>query len=299
MTRRSFWKFTGGVLVAAAFLLNNTLAAPAKEDVVARVTDVQGKKLEVQRQGGAGWEKSKKDTAGFIKDHFRTGKDTTAVLELLVGARVGIKKGSEIVLLSEDAAGHVDGKNVRRIQLNQGGVYAKFNKQEKPVTIQTRGGVMGIKGTEFSVETEDDGETTVTLLEGSVDYTDEKGQTSEMVPGQKLRQFKKDDELYVVKGEPSEVDKTVADFLSGAIPITNIHSVQDALNTNWANLGPDTVNNIINSGRNSILQELPGPIGSLVNGFIPGSVIDWSGANFNYPGISIPTVPSIPSIPFP
>lgn len=311
MTKK-YLRTVGGLLTISAFLLINVIAKPNKDDIIARVTDVQGKTLQVQRSGAGNWEKGSKNTPGFIRDHFRTDAQTTAALELLVGARVGIKKNSEIALLSDKEAGTIDGKKVRKIALSSGGIYAKFHKQEQPITIQTRGGVMGIKGTEFNIDTQDDGQTEVTLLEGSVDYTydkkpssapseatensepDDQNETVELVPGQKLSQFEKDGELYVVKGEPDQVDSAVADFIRGNVPIANIHSVQDALNTNWANLGPDTVNNIINSGRNSILQELPGPIGSVVNNFLPSSVINWSGASWSYPGLSLPSGFSFP-----
>lgn len=281
----------------AAFMLVTVTADPKQEDIIARVADVQGSSLLVQRKGSDKWLESKKNTAGFIKDHFKTDKKTTAAIELLIGARVGIKQGSEIVLLSDDEAGTTDGKTVSKIMLNSGGAYAKFHKQDKPLTIQTRGGVMGIKGTEFSVDTTEDGQTDIVLLEGSVDYTDNNGNVTELEPGQKMSQFEKDDELYVIKGEPQEVDARVADFLSGAIPITNIHSIQDVLNTNWSNLGPDIVNNIISSGRSSILKELPGPVGDLVNQFLPSTYINWTGVSWSYPGIYIPSVPGIPSLP--
>lgn len=286
-----FWKLSIGMLLASTMLLCPVSAKPSKDDAIARVYDVQGKKLEVQRAGGSGWDKTKKDSAGFIQDHFRTDSDTSAALELLIGARVGIKKGSEIVLLGEGDAATVEGKKVRKIVLNKGGVFAKFHKQEKPgLQIQTRGGVMGIKGTEFSVDTTESGQTDVTLLEGSVDYTDNKGEKNDLKPGQKLSQFEKDGELYVVKGEPSEVDKAVNDFLNDLVPIANLTSVQGVLNTNWANLGPDAVNSLILRQRDNILGELPPVIGDLVNSWVPSvpSLSSWG--SLNYPGISFPGI---------
>lgn len=291
------WKTTLRVAFLSCLLLSAALANPGKEDAVARVYDVQGKSLEVQRAGSSKWEKTKKNSAGFVQDHFRTDPQTTAALELLIGARVGMKKASEIVLLSEGEAGTVEGKTVRKIVLNSGGVFAKFHKQEQPVTIQTRGGVMGIKGTEFAVDTEESGQTNITLLEGSVDYTDNKGQTNELEPGQKLSQFEKDGELYVVKGEPSAVDRVVNDFLNDLVPISNIDSVQDVLNTNWVNLGPDAVNNLIHNTRRSLLQDLPPQIGGLIDSWVPHvpSLSSWG--SLNYPGIRIPGGFGLPSFP--
>ncbi len=290
------WKFAATTLLAVSILGNPAVANPSKEDVIARVFDVSGKGLKFKRDGKSDWENGKKDSAGFIRDHFKTDAKTSAALELLIGARLGIKPDTEIVLLDEDEAGQVMGdKKVRKIALNSGSVYAKFNKQDTPLKIQTRGGVMGIKGTEFEVETADNGETSVMLLEGSVDYEEKDGSKNDLVPGQKLRQFEKDGELHTVKGEPSEVDKAVADILSGAIPLANIDSVQDVLNTNWSRLPQDSINNIINGSRHQIMKDIPGPIANVVNSFVPGTVVNFTNWTPYYPS-SIPGV--IPRIGF-
>lgn len=285
---KSFGKIVASAMLVAGVMLSPVTAEPSKDDVIARVYDVSGKGLQLKREGKSDWEKGKKDSAGFIRDHFKTDPKTSAALELLIGARLGIKPGTEIVLLDEDEVGQVaNDKKVRKIALNSGSVYAKFNKQETPLKIQTRGGVMGIKGTEFEVETAESGETSVMLLEGSVDYQDRKGEQNDLVPGQKLTQFEKDGELHTVKGEPSEVDKAVAAFMSGVVPISNINSVQDVLNTNWARLPQDSINNIINHSRSSIINSM-GPAGDIVSRFVPGSVVNFTNVNFNFPGINIP-----------
>ncbi len=285
---KSFGKIVVNAMLVAGVMLSPCLAQPSKDDVIARVYDVSGKGLELKREGKNDWEKGKKDSPGFIRDHFKTDPKTSAALELLIGARLAIKPGTEIVLLNEGEAGEVTGdKKVRKIALNSGSVYAKFNKQEAPLKIQTRGGVMGIKGTEFEVETAQNGETSVMLLEGSVDYQDSKGQQNDLVPGQKLTQFEKDGELHTVKGEPSEVDNAVTAFLSGAVPISNINSVQDVLNTNWARLPQDSINNIIHNSRSSIINSM-GPVGNIVSSFIPGTVVNFTNLNFSIPGVRIP-----------
>lgn len=299
---KKFWKIATGSALLASVLLAPALAKdPSKDDAVVRVYYVEGPKLEYQKGGGGKWTGGKKDMAGFVKDHFRTDKSTAAGLELLLGGRIGIKKGSEIVLVSDGEAGVVENGKVNKIVLNSGGAWAKFQKQDpnQKLTIQTRGGVMGIKGTEFVVETADSGETEITLLEGSVDYTDNNGNQSQMVPGQKLEQFEKDDELYVVKGEPKEVDEAVIAFQSGSRPITDIDTVQEVLNTNWANLPQDVINGSINSLRDSAVRSLgiPPELNSLMSGYIPG-IPNWSSW---VPDLSIngyiPSVPSVPGVP--
>jgi hypothetical protein len=308
---KKLWKISVSVILASSLILAGpALAKPSKDDIVGKVTSVEGaKKLEVQRQGKGKWGKVAVEEPSFIKDHFKTDGSTSAAIDLFVGARVGIKKNSEIVLLTEGDAAVVEGTQIRKIQVKSGGVWAKFEKQDKPLTIQTKGGVMGIKGTEFTVDTDESGKTDIVLLEGSVDYKEDKenGKTYEMEPGQKLTQFEKDGETYTVKGEPSEVDKVVADVFAGVINIADIDSVQDVLNTNWGAIPSDVVNSGINALRQKTLDGLgiPPEIQSLVSSY----VYDPSGYT-NYvtnvlPSIpsynslfSIPGIPSVPGIRF-
>lgn len=306
--KSKFWRLSAGVLLVSGLLLQPVLAGPPKpEEVVGKVTSVEGSKLEVQRAGAGKWLKTKVDEPSLVKDHFKTDSKTSAAIDLFVGARVGVKKSSEIVLLGEGDAAVVENGAVRKIQVKSGGVWAKFDKQDKAVTIQTRGGVMGIKGTEFTVDTTEDGRTDVVLLEGSVDYKEDKadGKTFDMVPGQKLSQFDKDGETYTVKGEPEQVDKSVADFISGAVGLDQIDSVQDVLNRNWSQIPSDVVNGGINALRQKTLDSLgiPPEIQSLVSTY----VYDASGytnyvnnvlPNLSIPGFSVPGV-SIPGIGWP
>jgi hypothetical protein len=94
------------------------------------------------------FEIARKDVPMWAGDIIKTAPDTSMAVELLIGARVGVKRGSTVMIGSdgETAFTEVSEGQWRKITLNSGGVYAKFNKHEKPLTIQTRGGVMGIKG---------------------------------------------------------------------------------------------------------------------------------------------------------
>lgn len=289
-----FGKITASLMLATSLLLAPVAAKPTKDEVVGKVVSVEGKSLQAQREGKGKWDKAAVESPGFVKDHFKTDANTSAALDLFVGARVGVKKGSEIVLLSEDDAGVVENGNVRKIQVKSGGIWAKFEKQKAPVTIQTRGGVMGIKGTEFTVDESKEGQTEVILLEGKVEYQEEKdgGQTYEMEPGQKLTQFEKDGENYTVKGEPSQVDKTVSDVLAGVINVSDLNSVQGVLNKNWAAIPRDVVNGSINNLREKTLDAfgLPPVLRNLVGSY----VYDPTGYT-NYVNNVLPSLPNVGS----
>lgn len=108
------------------------------------------------------------NTTGYIKDHYITDQNTVAALEFLIGGRVGINKNTDIEIVNERSV--ADGKTpVKRVILKNGALWVKADsaKMKERMEIQTNGGVMGIKGTEFTVETNTEGATQVSCFESS------------------------------------------------------------------------------------------------------------------------------------
>ncbi|MEW6282665.1 MAG: FecR family protein, partial [Candidatus Eremiobacterota bacterium] len=155
---------------AALFAAMLLVAGPVRgETPVAQVIEIKGPKLEYQRSGNS-WYRAFLKMDSLIKDQFRTDKDTIAALDFYAGGRVGINKGTEIVVISESDVKQ-DGKPiVKRIKLTSGRIYAKMGKRTDTLEIETNGGVMGIKGTEFSIESEQTGGTRLAVYEGEVEY---------------------------------------------------------------------------------------------------------------------------------
>jgi hypothetical protein len=120
------------------------------------------------------------NSTGYIQDHYITDGNTVAALEFLIGGRVGINKNTDIEIV--DARSVSDGKPVKRVVLKNGGLWVKADAKQlkQPLEIQTNGGVMGIKGTEFTVETQQDGTDRVCCFEsnstqGGVEIRDKAG----------------------------------------------------------------------------------------------------------------------------
>jgi hypothetical protein len=122
------------------------------------------------------------NSTGYVKDHYITDKNTIAALEFLIGGRVGVNKDTDIEVVNERSV--ADGKtSVKRIVLKNGSLWVKADAKalKQPIEIQTNGGVMGIKGTEFTVENQADGSTRVCCFEsnsdiGGVEIRDNNGQ---------------------------------------------------------------------------------------------------------------------------
>lgn len=121
------------------------------------------------------------NTTGYVKDHYVTDQNTLAALEFLIGGRVGINKDTDIMIVNERSI--ADGKTpTKRVVLKSGGLWVKADAKtlKQPLEIQTNGGVMGIKGTEFTVESQADGSSKVCCFEsnseiGGVEIRDNSG----------------------------------------------------------------------------------------------------------------------------
>lgn len=86
------------------------------------------------------------NTPIHVNDIIKTAPDSSVGVELSVGGKVSVKRNSTVKLVNDGEVRVLEDGEWRRIVLNSGGAWAKFQKTEKPLTIQTRGGVLGIKG---------------------------------------------------------------------------------------------------------------------------------------------------------
>jgi len=170
------------------------------EEPVVRVQSIKpadgtGKsKLLQKRPGDAASFPVSVNTTGYLKDHFITDQNTLAALEFLIGGRVGINKDTDIEIVSERsvADGNVE---VKRIILKNGSLWVKADAKQlkQPLEIQTNGGALGIKGTEFTVDQEEDGTVQVCCFEsnsqlGGVEIRDTAGQVVGVAkPGDEYR----------------------------------------------------------------------------------------------------------------
>jgi len=177
---RKFW---------TSLLFVGLLGLPAlAQENVAKVVEIKevktggAKTLNYQRDGKGPWA-AFVSMDGKTKDVFTTDANTAAALELDLGGRVAIKQNSSIEIVSERSVKDAS-KTVKKLKVNKGGVWAKCGQMKESLEIQTTGGVMGIKGTEFIVDTTSNGNTTVSLLEGSIEVSDPNGKPiGTMKPG--------------------------------------------------------------------------------------------------------------------
>ncbi|MBT9584219.1 FecR domain-containing protein [bacterium] len=159
-------------LLLATLLLSTTVWA---DEPILRVLDLKtpsGATGQIQHRTvkDKQWYQAYVGTTGVLRDHFKTSPETVAALEFFIGGRVGVNKDTEIEVVSERSVAGV-GTSVQRIILVNGALWLKANPLKQPLEIQTNGGTMAIRGTEFTLEKKSD-VTTFSLLEGEVEMKD-------------------------------------------------------------------------------------------------------------------------------
>ena len=134
------------------------------------------------------------NATGYVQDHFVTNPNTLAALEFLIGGRVGIHQSTDVEILSERSVGDSQ-VPVKRMVLKNGSLWVKADAKtlKQPLEIQTNGGTMGIRGTEFTIHEEEDGTIEVNCFEsgselGGVEIRDLNGQVVGTArPGDQVR----------------------------------------------------------------------------------------------------------------
>lgn len=157
--------------------LSLCLAGPSgAQEPVVRVQSIQsseGRGAGVLKQAHPGDEQPfrvSENSTGYVRDRYLTDGATIAALEFLIGGRVGINRDTTIEIVNERSVAD-SGQNVKRIVLKNGSLWVKADAKtlKQPIEIQTNGGVMGIKGTEFTAETRPDGGVRVCCFESNSD----------------------------------------------------------------------------------------------------------------------------------
>lgn len=210
------------------------LSLAATAEPVARVQSIEGAgNLFVQRKAATKWFRAHKEMAAEVGDHLRTDEKSLATLRFLLGGRANLDKGSEIAIISNRDVDVVS----RTISLKKGTFWAQFDKQKTPVKIQTAGGVMGIRGTEFVVQVDDEGNTVLSMLEGEVEVDPAVGSTTRALPGSRVS-FGPDTEISVLFEKLDELRQQLEAELPALSELQDaLDQVDDAMDLTQVQLG--------------------------------------------------------------
>jgi tetratricopeptide (TPR) repeat protein len=149
-------------------------AAQAQVRLAATLLALQGQ-AQVRRSGTAAF------LPGFRKmplgpgDLLRTGPRSTAHLLFIDGSALTLNQNSALVIPALAARAAQAGTLPQRLQLQRGELWARLVKGRR-LRFDTPTAVAGIRGTELNLLVDADGTTTLTVAEGEVSFTNERGQ---------------------------------------------------------------------------------------------------------------------------
>lgn len=167
-------------LLSAAAILSFVAAGYAEEKLlVGSFTSLKGK-VNVQRSSEEKWAQAELDMPVYPGDKVKTGTRSEAELILDDGSMLRVEEKTLMEIVDskiEDGTGE-EGKKSVLINLGVGKILNNFKKllqKESRVNVSTEAAVVGIRGTEFSVEAGEDGKTEVAVFAGSVEVADPAG----------------------------------------------------------------------------------------------------------------------------
>ncbi|MFN8612394.1 MAG: FecR domain-containing protein [Vulcanimicrobiota bacterium] len=157
--------------------MSSTVLGWAQEPVL-RLVDMQAAggrpSVHQRRASDTQWYPAFVGAQGAISDHFKTDPATVAALEFFIGGRVGVARDTDLEIVTDRSVSAL-APRLKRVVLHKGVLWMKSARPlTEPLEIQTNGGTLGIKGTEFTVESRPDEATKVAVLHGAVEVRDEK-----------------------------------------------------------------------------------------------------------------------------
>lgn len=152
-------------------------AQPVVGEGGARLIAVENQ-VKVQRRGAAGYVNARTNEVLSLGDSLSTGPDSSATLQLSDRAIYRVDELTDLVLSPSAGAG-----NRFQVDIREGGFYLLNREQGGEQKFKTPVASGAILGTEVAVRVGRDGRTTVALLEGRVDLTNDQGSVS-LAPGE-------------------------------------------------------------------------------------------------------------------
>lgn len=168
--------FMLAALAAPAFCAEaDTKSKEKEDDCTAYIAGIVGKG-EYRVKDDDEWTEVELDMCLYIGDQVRTQKDSALALKFGENIESRVNQLSIFTVRAVDEKG----KKPNQIDLKKGEAWAKVNKVDKKENItfeiRTPSATSGVRGTEFNVSVDEEGKSTVHVLEGVVSVFNEFGE---------------------------------------------------------------------------------------------------------------------------
>ncbi len=203
-----------GIMTVLAGPVSAQDASPGEKDDASRydasaqdliyaadVLSIRGSGFRLKRVSSPHWMRGRENMPNYVSDILETDKDSMACIEFLNGSQLGINKGTKVEIISTAGVRDITQRGtVEKVILKSGTIWAKVSGQKQETfNVETSKGVLGVKGTEFVVESDpEQDEEKVTVLEGEVVFEPSQGDSLSITPGQEVT-YGRDMEARVVK----------------------------------------------------------------------------------------------------
>jgi len=158
--------------------LTAIIGAQGDQDIAAKVLSVQGR-VEVEQSP---WAPATVDLILYPGNSIRTGPRSRAALLLADETQLKVSENSELQLSAVRQSSNLLARITTApradqsiLNINRGRAWLKAKKKPAPVRVSTPSVTAAIRGTEFDIQVAADGETMITVVEGSVDFFNELG----------------------------------------------------------------------------------------------------------------------------
>ncbi len=151
--------------ILSLFLLHH--CAISQENATARIIKAKGNvnlKTSQQQQ----FFQAFAGQSAHIGDQIQTLDNSAALIEFRIGGLAGVTPNSVVEIVGDRSVNKVSGS----YQLKSGGVWVNVKKrQDSTFNIQTKSGMLGVRGTEFILVVLPDQSIDLAVIEGTIDWT--------------------------------------------------------------------------------------------------------------------------------
>lgn len=158
--------------------LTAMIGAQGDQEFAAKVLSVQGR-VEVEQSP---WAPASVDMILYQGNRIRTGPRSRVALLLADETQLKVSENSELQLIAVRQSSNLFTRVTTApradqsiLNINRGRAWLRSKKKPAPVLVTTPSVTAAIRGTEFDIQVADDGETTATVLEGSINFFNDLG----------------------------------------------------------------------------------------------------------------------------
>jgi hypothetical protein len=153
--------------IALCLCILSTSPVHAADELAANAINAIGEFTVIRTDGIQEQLEGKGSLPLYEGDRVQTGKGSQALMEFTNGVQVALNEDTDVLILSrwESSKGFT-----RILRLSTGEVWVNTMGGPKPLEIETPVATAAVKQTEFNLNVEPDGQTTLTVVKGLVEF---------------------------------------------------------------------------------------------------------------------------------